>query len=128
MEVYFDKLMMNKTEIQNLNSSNIEIYIETANDWIQDYTYFDLNLLNFTWEVWKYENQTKEDYNRSSNILTSDDNETILWINFTFNSPSNISPTKVQDKIVMNILPNDLFLSVSGEELENRILKKKIMR
>ena len=56
MEVYFDKLMMNKTEIQNLNSSNIEIYIETANDWIQDYTYFDLNLLNFTWAVWKYEN------------------------------------------------------------------------
>ena len=61
MEVYFDKLMMNKTEIQNLNSSNIEIYIETANDWIQDYTYFDINLLNFTWEVWKYENQTIED-------------------------------------------------------------------
>ena len=56
---------MNKTDINQINSTNIEIYIETANDWFLDYTYFDVSLLNFTWEVWKYENQTKEDFNRS---------------------------------------------------------------
>ena len=56
MEVYFNKLMTNETDIKNINMTNIEIYIDTANDWILDYSNFDLNLLNFTWEAWKYQN------------------------------------------------------------------------
>ena len=45
---------MNYTEIQNINKTNMEMYIQPYNDWTEENEQFNINLLNFTWEVWKF--------------------------------------------------------------------------
>ena len=98
MEITFSSIM-NYTNITNLNTTSIEMYLEPANNWIDEYDFFDLTLLNFTWDVWRFENQsiyeTVDNHGNYTNSSKDDMNETILWINLTFNSPPNISPTLV---------------------------------
>ena len=101
MKINFDKLI-NYINTTNINATNIEIYIEPESNWILDYDDFNIILLNFTWDAWKFQNQSKDEseiiLDRNStnlNLSSLNDFETILLINFTFNSPPNISPTKV---------------------------------
>ena len=58
MKINFDKLI-NYINTTNINATNIEIYIEPENNWILDYDDFNINLLNFTWDAWKFQNQSK---------------------------------------------------------------------
>ena len=53
MKIGFSKLM-NFTETQNINKTNIEMFIQPYNDWTKEEEQFNINLLNFTWEVWKF--------------------------------------------------------------------------
>ena len=60
---------MNATDLKNINTTSLEIYVEPADDWVSEYEGFDLSKLNFTWEVWRYRNQSiLESIDKNRNI------------------------------------------------------------
>jgi hypothetical protein len=63
---------LNATHLKEINSTNIDIYIEPSNDWHLEFS-FDISKLNFSWWVEEY----KED---------------LMTIQLNFTNPYEISP------------------------------------
>ena len=90
---------MSSFNLTNLNETKIDMWLAPANNWHQDISNFEMKKINFTWVATKFE---------TNNTLT---------VQLNFSDPSYISPTRIYDMLVVEILHNDTFVSILGEIL-----------
>ena len=124
----FNNTCFNITNLDTVNKTNVDLHVAPHQNWHLFTEGYDLTNLNLTWTPWKFVNQSVKTFNSSLNESSNFKNVSFLFINVTFKNYAEISPKQSLDRLVLDILDKDLFISTENEILKEKVFERKIPR